>query len=172
MLYQSAVRHKSKNADRKVLVIMNRRFMLSAIALLIAALVCFSAVTVYASEEAGGEPKVIDKEIESVDDYIDNVGSSPVGDETDPETNGGEEVTYLAGDVDGNGKVNINDVTIYQLTLVEKIERTAAFEKNGDTYLDAQKTLRDATTIQIYLSGVYKKIPVTTDGYYAEIIRP
>ncbi len=149
----------------------NKKLMLSAISLLIAALVCFSAVAVYAAEEAAPDPEVI-KEVESVDDYIDNVGSSPVGDETDPETNGGEEVTYLAGDVDGNGTVNINDVTIYQLTLVEKIERTAAFEKNGDTYLDNNKTIRDATTIQIYLSGVYRKIPVTTDGYYAEIIRP
>ena len=81
-------------------------------------------------------------------------------------------VEYLAGDVDGNLVVDINDVTTYQLTLVGKMDETAAFIKNSSTYTDQMRSIRDVTAIQLYLTGQLRKLPVTPDGYYSEIMRP
>ena len=81
-------------------------------------------------------------------------------------------VYYEPGDVDGNGIVDINDVTVYQLTLIGKLSQTAAFKKNAETYTDQLKNIRDVTSIQMYLAGIYRQLPVTPDGYYAEIFRP
>ena len=81
-------------------------------------------------------------------------------------------VYYEPGDVDGNGIVNINDVTVFQLTLIGKLSQTAAFKKNAETYTDQLKNIRDVTAIQMYLARIYRQLPVTPDGYYAEIFRP
>lgn len=81
-------------------------------------------------------------------------------------------VEYEPGDVDGNGIVDVSDVTVYQLTLIGKLSQTAAFKKNSETYTDQIKNIRDATAIQMYLVGIYRQLPVTPDGYYAEIFRP
>ena len=81
-------------------------------------------------------------------------------------------VEYLAGDVDGNGIVDVNDVTVYQLTLVGKLDETPAFQLNSNTYTDKQKNVRDVTAIQLYLINILRKIPITPDGYYSEILRP
>ena len=81
-------------------------------------------------------------------------------------------VYYEPGDVDGNGIVNINDVTVFQLTLIGKLSQTAKKKKNAETYTDQLKNIRDVTAIQMYLARIYRQLPVTPDGYYAEIFRP
>ena len=81
-------------------------------------------------------------------------------------------VFYIPGDVDGNCTVDINDVTYYQLVLVGKQSETECFLKNAETYTDQVRNIRDVTVIQIYLAGIYKRLPVTPDGYYAQLIRP
>lgn len=81
-------------------------------------------------------------------------------------------VNYLPGDVDGNGIVDITDVTVFQLTLINKLDKTEAFLKNSNTYTDQKTNIRDATVIQLYLVGKFQKIPITPDGYYSEILRP
>lgn len=78
----------------------------------------------------------------------------------------------LWGDVDGNGTVNINDVTALQNYFVRKIKKPAGFDKNADVNTDNLKNIYDATVIQLYLAGTLKKLPITPDGYYAELIRP
>lgn len=76
------------------------------------------------------------------------------------------------GDVNDDEAVNINDVTEYQLVLVGAKDATEAFERNGDANVDGKKNIWDVTTIQYFIAGNFKKLPVTTDGYYGEIIRP
>lgn len=78
----------------------------------------------------------------------------------------------LVGDVDGSGAIDINDATAYQLTLAGRQAVTPAFELNGNTVTDGKKNIIDVTGIQCYVANVFKKLPVTLDGYYAEIIRP
>ena len=78
----------------------------------------------------------------------------------------------LVGDVDGSGAIDINDATAYQLTLAGRQTVTPAFELNGNTVTDGKKNIIDVTGIQCYVAKVFKKLPVTLDGYYAEIIRP
>ena len=81
-------------------------------------------------------------------------------------------VVYKAGDVDGNGVINIDDVTVYQLTLIHKLPESEAFLKNAETYSDQKISIRDVTVIQLYLVGRFRKLPITTDGYYSQILRP
>ena len=88
------------------------------------------------------------------------------------ETEASSGVVYLAGDVDGNGTVNIRDVTILQLTLVGAIEETSAYTLNSNVIKDKVINIRDATVIQMYLVGKYRKLPITPDGYYADVVRP
>lgn len=103
----------------------------------------------------------------SLSAYAADNGSAQTG-VTEPPTG----VVYLAGDVDGNGTVNIRDVTIFQLTLVGAIEETSAYRLNSNVIKDKVINIRDATVIQMYLVGKYKKLPITPDGYYADVIRP
>ena len=76
------------------------------------------------------------------------------------------------GDVDGNGVVDINDVSTFQLTLLGILEPTEAFNRNSNTYTDQKTSIRDVTVIQLYLVGRFRKLPITPDGYYAEILIP
>ncbi len=94
--------------------------------------------------------------------------------EIDPDTKNQTEayVEYLPGDVDGSGVVDVNDVTVYQLTLAGVYESTDAYAKNANTYTDKTKNIRDVTAIQLYLIGTLRKLPITPDGYYSEILRP
>lgn len=153
----------------------NKKMVFAVASVLLAVMVCLSSVSAFAADDlVVPDPK---DGVETDVGVVPGEGSIPengVSSEVDAQSseNSGTESTDLAGDVDGNGVVNINDVTIFQLTLVGKIAPTPAYEKNGDTYLDNQKTIRDATTIQMYRAGKLKEIPITTDGYYARIIRP
>ena len=81
-------------------------------------------------------------------------------------------VNYLAGDVDGNGTVSIRDVTVYQLVLVDRMEKSETFLTNYDVLLDYKSNIRDVTVIQMYLVDIYTKLPISSDGYYAELFKP
>ena len=144
---------------------MNKKFLFTIAAVLTAILVSFSSIAVFAAGEAGMPEGVVKRE-------------NSAGDvNTDTETTAPENTTPVslqkkAGDVDGNGEVNINDVTVYQLTLAGKIGVTDAFNLNAETVTDNKFNITDATGIQYYVAGTFRKLPVTPDGYYAEIIRP
>ena len=81
-------------------------------------------------------------------------------------------VVKKIGDVDGNGDVDINDVTTYQLTLAGKQEVTDAFNLNSEAVTDNKRNIIDATGIQALIAKSIVKLPITLDGYYSEIIRP
>ena len=57
-------------------------------------------------------------------------------------------LTANYGDVDGNGKVNINDVTLLQKYLAKAAELNAYQLKNADCTKDGTLTIDDATAIQ------------------------
>ena len=78
----------------------------------------------------------------------------------------------LVGDVDGSGVIDINDATEYQLILAGRASATDAFALNSNTVTDSKRNIIDVTGIQYYVANVFKKLPVTLDGYYSEIIRP
>ena len=91
---------------------------------------------------------------------------------TEASNTGETSAVYLPGDVDGDGVVNVNDVTVFQLTLVRIYQQTEVFTLNADVFTDRKITLRDATTIQMFLVGMYRKLPVSPDGYYSDVVRP
>ena len=78
----------------------------------------------------------------------------------------------LYGDVNLDGKVNINDVTALQSYFARKIDAPAGLTTHGDTNTDGKVNIYDATVIQLYLAGTFTELPVTPDGYYARLIRP
>ncbi len=92
-------------------------------------------------------------------------GDGDSGDQT-------QTVVQKAGDVDGSGVVDINDVTFYQLILAGKQEVTDAFTLNSEAVTDNKRNIIDATGIQAYVAKSIVKLPITLDGYYSEIIRP
>ena len=73
-------------------------------------------------------------------------------------------VEFLYGDVDGNGKVNINDATAIQRHLAEQEdfilkEGTDAF-KAADVNGDGRISVEDVTLIQRYLAEFIDHFPV------------
>ena len=82
------------------------------------------------------------------------------------------DVISMSGDVNGDGVVNIDDVTEYQFILAGSKEATDAFEMNGETYADGKKNINDVTVIQYYIAGILKKLPVDKDGYDPTIYQP
>ena len=75
--------------------------------------------------------------------------------------------TTIRGDADGNGKVNINDVTAIQRhcaqleTLTAK-KQTLAADVDGNGYI----TIEDATCIQEYLAEYENRYDITGIIYY------
>ena len=141
---------------------MNKKFLSAITAVLTAALVSFSSIAVFAADGDDG-PAVLPGDIVKVENEDNGAGDEVV---TPPS------LQKKAGDVDGNGVVDINDVTVYQLTLAGRTSVTEAFNLNAETVTDNKFNITDATGIQFYVAGAFKKLPVTPDGYYAEIIRP
>ncbi len=133
----------------------NKKRTFVIVSLILAMLMLMSSVSVFAESSA------VPVETVNIDDQITEI--------TEGET--GEQITYNAGDINGDGAVDINDATDYQLTLVGRKDVTPYFEKNGDTNIDQKKNIYDVTVIQYRVAGIYKKLPVTADGYYAEIIQ-
>ena len=88
----------------------------------------------------------------------------------------GEEIAYNPGDINGDGKVNINDATEYQFILSGNRETNPYFEKNSNTYIDVKNTTSknadDITAIQLFLAKTYRDLPVSSEGYYTRIIQP
>ena len=63
-------------------------------------------------------------------------------------------INPLLGDVDGDGVVNINDVTYIQLYRVDLISLDVIALKRADVNKDNNVTLRDATMIQMKLANL------------------
>lgn len=64
-------------------------------------------------------------------------------------------VTYLAGDADGNGKVNVKDVTTIQKFAAKLLSLdTENAEYAADVNLDTKVNVKDATAIQKYLAKI------------------
>ena len=133
---------------------MSKKFLIAILAVLTAVFLSFSSMAVFAA----GDAEIPGGVIEITDASEVNTGSSSV--------------QKKAGDVDGNGEVNIDDVTVYQLTLAGRMDVTDAFNLNSETVTDTKRNITDATGIQYYVAGTFRKLPVTLDGYYSEIIRP
>ena len=76
--------------------------------------------------------------------------------------------TYIYGDADGNGTVNINDVTFIQKVLVDAATPGEDYNISSDVNYDLKVTIRDASVIQMYLAGIITKFPVTNyvDEHY------
>lgn len=141
---------------------MSKKILLTIISLALVMLMAFSSMFIVSAVDA------IDETVPG--DFTEETTDTEETEET--ETTEDPNNPYKAGDINADGEIDINDVTIYQLTLVGKQEVTPAFERNGDTVLDAKKNIKDATGIQYYVAKIFKILPVTTDGYYAPIIRP
>lgn len=141
---------------------MYKKVFVTIIAALMVALMSFASVS------AAEDPKKDEFPVIENADSSENSASEQNAEESGSKST----ATRIWGDVDGSGVVDVNDVTEYQLILVEKHAKTDAFDYNGDANIDGKKNIWDVTTIQYYLAGTFKKLPVTTDGYYGEIIRP
>lgn len=60
----------------------------------------------------------------------------------------------LKGDVDLNGMVNVNDATMLQLYLANRIELTDLQKSVAEVYHDEKINIRDVTMIQLFLAGL------------------
>lgn len=165
---------------------MNKKYLYAVVSVLLVVIMSLCSMTVFAVENDNIAP--IPVETEAIEDDLDGfieIPERPASTE-DPDSTGDtnqsdnednsepepQEVVYKAGDVNGDGEINVIDVTDYQLTLVGKKEITPAFTKNCNTVTDAKTNIIDATAIQYYIARTFIKLPITPDGYYAEIIRP
>ena len=61
--------------------------------------------------------------------------------------------SYVRGDADGNGYVDIVDVTVISRQLVE-LDVPAFFEKNADVDNSGEVEITDATLIQRMIAGI------------------
>ncbi len=61
-------------------------------------------------------------------------------------------VEYLIGDADGNGKVNVNDITAIQRHLAQVETLTGTCLANADANCDGEVDINDATLLQMYLA--------------------
>lgn len=156
---------------------MTKKFLTAIVSIIVAAIMSVSSVSVFAA----GEVSDINTEKESVDTIINSIDEqdNTVDENTDPSEDAAETdpsepetVTAMSGDINGDKVVNINDATEYQLILAGKKAPTKAITVNGDTCSDGKFNILDVTAIQYYVAKVFVKLPVTADGYYAEIIRP
>ena len=165
---------------------MNKKYLYAVVSVLLVVIMSLCSMTVFAAENDGTAPIPVETEAIEDDlgdaieiperpaatDFPDSTNDTYQSDNEDNSQPVSQEVVYKAGDVNGDGEINVNDVTDYQLTLVGRKEVTPAFTKNCNTVTDAKTNIIDATAIQYCIAGTFRKLPITPDGYYAEIIRP
>ncbi len=70
------------------------------------------------------------------------------------------DTTALCGDTNNDGVVNISDATYIQKVLIDKADKTDAYNKNGDVNLDGVIDVEDVTAIQKYLVRIYDELPI------------
>ena len=81
--------------------------------------------------------------------------TAPASDDEEPTTAPVNKIAYLAGDVDGNGKVNVKDVTAIQKFVAKIITLDAEnAELAADVNTDTKINIKDATAIQKYLAKI------------------
>ena len=81
--------------------------------------------------------------------------TAPASDDEEPTTAPVNKVSYLAGDADGNGKVNVKDVTAIQKFIAKIIDLDTENAKlAANVNLDADINIKDATAIQKYLAKI------------------
>lgn len=140
---------------------MNKKLFLCAVSVMLVMLLAVSSLFMVSAAVDTGYPTAEEE-----------TGATFSTDQTDSSEPTEPTLVKKVGDVDGNGEIDINDATAYQLILAGKQAVTPAFELNGNTVTDGKKNIIDVTGIQCYVAKVFKKLPVTLDGYYSEIIRP
>ena len=69
----------------------------------------------------------------------------------------GESGDVLYGDVNSDGKIDINDATTLQFALVDLIDLDATQTKAADVNFDGTLSVDDVTTIQLFLVGSIKE---------------
>ena len=67
------------------------------------------------------------------------------------------EPTYTLGDVDGDGKVDINDATLVQKIAAELIVPTEIQKKAADVNRDGSVDINDATLIQKFAAEIINR---------------
>lgn len=140
---------------------MNKKLLLCTASILLVMLLAMSSLFMVSAAGDANDPN-----------SNETVATFPSGDNEFTNPTESSAPVKKVGDVDGNGTIDVNDVTFYQLTLAGRQAVTPAFELNGNTVTDGKKNIIDVTGIQYYVAKVFKKLPVTLDGYYSEIIRP
>ena len=140
---------------------MNKKFLLCTASVLLVMLLAMSSLFMVSAAGDTNNPNLNE-----------TVATFPTEETNPTETTEPAGPVKKIGDVDGNGTIDVNDATFYQLTLAGRQAVTPAFELNGNTVTDGKKNIIDVTGIQYYVAKVFKKLPVTLDGYYSEIIRP
>ena len=70
------------------------------------------------------------------------------------------EKTYLLGDTNGDGRVNVRDVTAVQRHLVELEKLEGAYLIAADTNCDGELDISDATLLQMYLAEYIIPYPI------------
>jgi hypothetical protein len=75
--------------------------------------------------------------------------------------------SYLLGDSDGSGVLDISDVTLIQKVLAGiKTDNNGTITRAGDVNGDKKLSIRDATLIQMYLAHI--SVPFNIGGEIAE----
>lgn len=82
----------------------------------------------------------------------------------------GAAATVLYGDADGNGEVEIIDVTRIQRHLSGAKPLDEAAQKRSAVSGESELSIIDATLIQRYLAGFFKRFPIEENGTAPEIV--
>ncbi len=85
---------------------------------------------------------------------------SDIPSEPQPENSTDPEETYLLGDVNLDGKVNVKDATIIQKSVAGLISLTEEENLSADANLDEKVNIKDATAIQKFSAGLETGYPI------------
>ena len=73
--------------------------------------------------------------------------------------NAGAQPTFLRGDVNGDGKIDVTDATLVQLYAAEMLELSDEQLKAADANSDGKVDVTDATYIQLYAAELIDNTP-------------
>ncbi len=76
------------------------------------------------------------------------------------------------GDANGDGIINIRDVSYIQKVLAEDETENNEFSYVADVCQDMNINIMDVTTLQKYLADIYTQLPVDPEGWNNQIIKP
>ncbi len=97
----------------------------------------------------------------STDPTTNTTDTTPTESATAPTgTTGGEENTYLLGDADSDGKVNVKDATIIQKHAAKLLTLIGDSTFRADVNSDTKINVKDATAIQKYVAKIEIEEPI------------